>query len=122
MMKRILSLLLIFLLLLAVYPAYAATGKVTTINMTNLYDTYNPTSKVWNELKTAKHRLNGDFVVYCLQHKKSVPNSQSYNLDNLMGNYSAKVQKGMQIILENGYPWANGGLAAAQAEYATAKR
>ena len=119
MIKRILSLLLVVLLLLAGLPAYAATGKVTTTTVTNLYDTYNSTSKAWNELKTAKHRLNGQ-IVYCLQHKKSVPNSQTYNLTNLMSNYSAKVQKGLLIILENGYPWERGGLSAAQAEYATA--
>ncbi len=119
MKMHILSLLLLLSLLLAAHPAYAATGKITTINMTNLYDAYNSTSKAWNELKTAKHRLNGQ-IVYCLQHKKSVPNSQTYNLTNLMSYYSAKVQKGLQIILENGYPWANGGLSAAQAEYATA--
>ncbi|MEG1513385.1 MAG: CARDB domain-containing protein [Clostridia bacterium] len=120
MKKRLLIILLIVAMLLASVPAYAAMGKVTTRNITNLYDAYNSTRKVWNELKTAKHRLNGDFVVYCLQHKKQVPNSQTYNLNNLMDNYSAKAKKGLQIILENGYPWERGGLSAAQAEYATA--
>lgn len=120
MQKRVLPILLILCILLAAAPARAATGKVTTDTVTNLYDAYNATSGQWNELITSKHRLTGGYVVYCLQHKKQVPNSQTYNLANLMGNYSAKVQKGLQIILENGYPWERGGLSAAQAEYATA--
>lgn len=117
-MKRLI--LSILLMLLTMVPVHAATGKVTTDTVTNLYDAYNATSGAWNELITAKHRLTGGYVVYCLQHKKQVPNSQTYNLANLMGNYSAKVQEGLQIILENGYPWERGSLSAAQAEYATA--
>ena len=120
MKKRILILLLLLTLALAAIPAYAATGKVTTKTTTNLFDAYNATSKAWNELKTAQHRLSSTYVAYCLQHKKSVPNSETYKLDDLYDNYSDKVKKGLQIILTNGYPWETGGLTAAQAEYATA--
>ena len=120
MKKRIIVILLLLTLALAAIPAYAATGKVTTKTTTNLFDAYNATSKAWNELKTAQHRLSSTYVAYCLQHKKSVPNSETYKLDDLYDNYSDKVKKGLQIILTNGYPWETGGLTAAQAEYATA--
>ena len=117
--KRITAVILMIVMLTA-NVAYAATGKVTTINMTNLFDAYNSTKKTWNELKTAKHRLIGSFTAYCLQHKATVPNSESYNMTDMMDNYSAKVKTGLQIIVENGYPFNYGGLSAAQAEYATA--
>ena len=120
MKKRILAILLVLMILLAASPAYAATGKVTTKTTTNLFDAYNATTKAWNELKTAQHRLSSKYVAYCLQHKKTVPNSETYNLNDLYDNYSDKVKKGLQIILTNGYPWETGGLTAAQAEYATA--
>jgi hypothetical protein len=38
----------------------------------------------------------------------------------MLGNYSARTQTGLRIILENGYPYATGGLNAEQARYATA--
>ena len=118
--KRLVAALLMIAMIIVPNVAYAATGKVTTINTTNLYNAYNSTKKTWNELKTAKHRLMGSFVAYCLQHKATVPNSQTYNLTDMMDNYSAKVRTGLQIIVENGYPFEKGGLSAAQAEYATA--
>ena len=120
MKKRILAILLLLALAFSTVPAYAATGKVTTKTVTNLFDAYNATKKTWSELKTAQHRLSSNYVAYCLQHKKSVPNSEAYNLNDLYDNYSDKVKKGLQIILTNGYPWETGGLTAAQAEYATA--
>ena len=119
-LKRLVAALLLVAITIVPNVAYAATGKVTTINMTNLYNAYNSTKKTWNELKTAKHRLMGSFVAYCLQHKATVPNSQTYNLTDVMDNYSSKVRTGLQIIIENGYPFETGGLSAAQAEYATA--
>ena len=119
-LKRLVAALLLVAITIVPNVAYAATGKVTTINMTNLYNAYNSTKKTWNELKTAKHRLMGSFVAYCLQHKATVPNSQTYNLTDVMDNYSSKVRTGLQIIVENGYPFETGGLSAAQAEYATA--
>ena len=97
MKKRILMLLLLLALALAAIPAYAATGKVTTKTTTNLFDAYNASSKAWNELKTAQHRLSSTYVAYCLQHKKSVPNSETYNLNDLYDNYSDRVKKGLQI-------------------------
>lgn len=118
--KRLVAALLMIAMIIVPNVAYAATGKVTTINTTNLYNAYNSTKKTWNELKTAKHRLMGSFVAYCLQHKATVPNSQTYNLTDMMDNYSKKVRTGLQIIVENGYPFEKGGLTAAQAEYATA--
>lgn len=118
--KRLVAALLMIAMIIMPNVAYAATGKVTTINMTNLYNAYNSTKKTWNELKTAKHRLMGTYVAYCLQHKATVPNSQTYNLTDMMDNYSVKVRTGLQIIVENGYPFEKGGLTAAQAEYATA--
>ena len=118
--KRLVAALLMIAMIIVPNVAYAATGKVTTINTTNLYNAYNSTKKTWNELKTAKHRLMGSFVAYCLQHKATVPNSQTYNLTDMMDNYSAKIRTGLQIIVENGYPFEKGGLTAAQAEYATA--
>lgn len=120
MKNRVIAVFIALTLWLAALPAYAATGKVTTKTTTNLFDAYNASSKAWNELKTAQHRLSSGTVAYCLQHKKTVPNSETYNLDDLYDNYSDKVKKGLQIIVTNGYPWETGGLTAAQAEYATA--
>ena len=120
MKKRWIAVCLAMMIFMVALPAYAATGKVTTRTTTNLFDAYNASSKAWNELKTAQHRLSSGTVAYCLQHKKAVPNSETYNLDDLYDNYSDKVKKGLQIIVTNGYPWETGGLTAAQAEYATA--
>ena len=94
-LKRLVAALLLVAITILPNVAYAATGKVTTINMTNLYNAYNSTKKTWNELKTAKHRLMGSFVAYCLQHKATVPTSQTHHLTDVMDNSSSKVRTGL---------------------------
>ena len=118
MKKRLFALALLFILLLPALPAAAETGTVSTINTTNLFDSYRGNGR-WSELKTPKHRLNGKYVVYCLQHKKASPKGHRYDLTDQMHNFSLRVRNGLQIILENGYPSNTGGLSASQAEYAT---
>ena len=109
---------MLFILLLPALPAAAETGTVSTINTTNLFDSYRGNGR-WSELKTPKHRLNEKYVVYCLQHKKASPKGHRYDLTDQMHNFSLRVRNGLQIILENGYPSNTGGLSASQAEYAT---
>jgi len=122
MKKRFLRIMAVVLMIALLLPnvAFAATGKVSTTNVTNLYDAYNSTKKTWNELKTAKHRLSSSFPAYCLQHKATVPKNDSYNLTDVLDNYSKKVRTGLEIIVTHGYPFNKNGLSTVQAEYATA--
>lgn len=98
MKKRLFALALLFILLLPALPAAAETGTVSTINTTNLFDSYRGNGR-WSELKTPKHRLNGKYVVYCLQHKKASPKGHRYDLTDQMHNFSLRVRNGPMSIL-----------------------
>ena len=77
----------------------------------------------WNDLKTPEHYVVGtspEQVAYCLQHKNDSPHNAPYSDSDILGSYSARVQTGLRIILENGYPYATGGVSATEARYATA--
>ncbi len=113
-------LILLATLVLFVVPALAAIN-VGSRNVTNMFD-YNGGSG-WNDLKTPEHYIVGsspEQVAYCLQHRNDSPSNSPYNETDILSSYSTRVQTGLRIILENGYPYATGGLTAAKARYATA--
>lgn len=90
-------------------------------SVTRMFD-YNGGSG-WNTLDTPEHYVSGsspEQVAYCLQHRKSSPNNAAYSDSDILGTYSSRVQTGLRIILENGYPYSTGGLTATEARYATA--
>lgn len=107
-------------LVLFVSPAFAAVNVGT--RTTTHYLQYNGGSG-WNDLKTPEHYIVGtspEQIAYCLQHRNDSPHNASYNETDILGSYSTRVQTGLRIILENGYPYATGGLTATKARYATA--
>ncbi len=106
--------------LLFVMPAFAAVN-VGSRNTTHFLQ-YNGGSG-WNDLRTPEHYITGtspEQIAYCLQHTKDSPSNSPYNESDILGSYSSRVQTGLRIILENGYPYASGGMSAAKARYATA--
>lgn len=95
--------------------------NIGTRSVTDMFD-YNGGSG-WKSLDTPEHYVSGsspEQVAYCLQHKNSSPHNAPYSDSDILGSYSARVQTGLRIILENGYPYATGGLTATEARYATA--
>lgn len=114
-------LLAVIMLITSVTPALAvATGKLTTYNTTHYFQSY--ANDKWSDLKTPKHTLNSNksLIFYCLQHKKSTPKGQVYNLENVMESYNEKTRNGIYAIMFNGYPFNSYGLSAEKAFYATA--
>jgi subtilase family serine protease len=114
------GLAVLLLSLLFVIPALAAVN-VGSRNTINYFD-YNGGSG-WKDLKTPEHYIVGsspEQIAYCLQHKNDSPSNSPYNETDILGSYSSRVQTGLRIILENGYPYATGGLSASEARYATA--
>ncbi len=111
--------LLVTLILFA--SSALAAVSVGSRNTTNMFD-YNGGSG-WKDLKTPEHYIVGsspEQVAYCLQHKNDSPSNSFYSDSDILGTYSARVQTGLRIIFENGYPYTTGGLTAAEARYATA--
>ena len=111
--------------LLAVLILFASSAlaavSVGTRNTTHMFD-YNGGSG-WKDLKTPEHYIVGtspEQVAYCLQHKNDSPSNSAYNDSDILGTYSARVQTGLRIIFENGFPYSTGGLTATEARYATA--
>jgi len=101
--------------------AMAAVSIGTRRDIPNMFD-YNGGSG-WNDLQTPEHYVVGtspEQVAYCLQHKNDSPSNSPYNDSDILGSYSARVQTGLRIILENGYPYSTGGLTGTEARYATA--
>ena len=114
-------LLAVIMLVSSVTPALAvATGKLTTYNTSHYFQSY--ANDKWSDLKTPKHTLNSNksLVFYCLQHKKSTPKGQVYNLENVMESYNEKTRNGIYAIMFKGYPFNSYGLSAEKAFYATA--
>lgn len=95
--------------------------NVSSRSVTDMFD-YNGGSG-WNSLDTPEHYVAGsspEQVAYCLQHRKSSPSNSSYSDSDILDSYSSRIQTGLRIILENGYPYATGGLTTTKARYATA--
>lgn len=98
-----------------------AAVNVGSRNVTHMFD-YNGGSG-WSDLKTPEHYIVGaspEQVAYCLQHRNDSPSNSPYSETDILSSYSSRVQTGLRIIFENGYPYATGGLTATEARYATA--
>ena len=112
---------LVVLMTSLLFMSTALAVNVSSRSVTDMFD-YNGGSG-WKSLDTPDHYVAGsspEQVAYCLQHSKSSPNNAAYSDSDILNSYSARVQTGLRIILENGYPYATGGLTAAAARYATA--
>lgn len=122
--NRMLALLLCILTLCTLVPAttaFAATQcTIDSTDVTDYFQYYNADSQ-WADLNTPQHYVvESGAVAYCIQHKLGNPHSKGYTSFDPTANYSARTIRGIQIILENGYPCSTGGFSAAQARYATA--
>ena len=112
---------IIVLVMLLLLTASALAVSIGTRSVTDMFD-YNGGSG-WKSLSAPEHYVTGsspEQVAYCLQHKNDSPHNAPYSDSDILGTYSSLVQTGLRIILENGYPYATGGLTAAEARYATA--
>ena len=111
----------IVLVTLLLLTTSALAVSIGTRSVTDMFD-YNGGSG-WKSLSTPEHYVSGsspEQVAYCLQHKNDSPHDAAYSDSDILGTYSSRVQTGLRIILENGYPYATGGLTATEARYATA--
>lgn len=111
----------IVLLSLVLFASTALAVNVGSRNVTHMFD-YNGGSG-WSDLKTPEHYIVGtspEQVAYCLQHRNDSPSNSPYRDSDILDSYSSRVQTGLRIIFENGYPYATGGLTATEARYATA--
>ncbi len=122
--KRIAAKVAIGVVLIAALALFSSNAlaaiNVSSRNVTNMFDYY---YQGWKELKTPEHYIVGsspEQVAYCLQHTADSPANSPYSTSDILGNYSSRVQTGLRIILENGYPYATGGISATEARYATA--
>jgi DNA-binding LacI/PurR family transcriptional regulator len=121
--KRVLAMLLCILTLCTFIPATTAFAATQcTIDSTDVTDYFEySNSSGWHDLNTPQHFVvESGAVAYCIQHKLGNPHSRGYSSFDPTANYSARTIRGIQIILENGYPCSTGGFTAAQARYATA--
>ncbi len=123
--KRIaiaLSAILIVMALLILFTSTAmAAVSIGSRSVTDMFD-YNGGSG-WKSLDTPEHYVVGtspEQVAYCLQHNNDSPHNSPYNDSDILGSYSSRVQTGLRIILENGYPYATCSLTGTEARYATA--
>ena len=117
----IISAALVILMTSLLFMSTALAVNVSSRSVTDKFD-YNGGSG-WKSLDTPEHYVAGsspEQVAYCLQHSKSSPSNAAYSDSDILDSYSARVQTGLRVILENGYPYATGGLSAAAARYATA--
>lgn len=117
----IVSATLIALMTSMLFMSTALAVNISSRSVTDMFD-YNGGSG-WKSLDTPEHYVAGsspEQVAYCLQHRNSSPNNSAYNDSDILGSYSSRVQTGLRIIIENGYPYATGGLTATEARYATA--
>lgn len=122
--KRLL-LILGMILLIGVFfcsSAMAATVTISTRSCTSYFQVYNGTT--WHDYLTPQHYITGsspELVAYCMQQTKTSPSGSSYSTTDVLNSYSAHTSLGLQIILENGYPFTTPtGLSADEARYATA--
>ena len=114
-----LILILICIALLFTNTALAGTVHVGTSDVPDYFEYHN--SSGWHDLNTPNHYIvENNAIAYCIEHKLTSPHNATYSDTDILNNYSARTRTGLQIILENGYPYTTGGLSAAKARYATA--
>jgi subtilase family serine protease len=116
------SLLILAIILILPATALAATVSISTRSCTSYFQVYNGTE--WHDYLTPQHYITGsspEQACYCLQQTKTSPSSSSYSSTDVLDSYSMHTSMGLQIILENGYPFTTPtGLTADEARYATA--
>jgi subtilase family serine protease len=126
MIKKRMPLLVLALVvvMMLIFPssALAATVSIGSRSCASYFQVYNGTE--WHDYLTPQHYLIGtspEQVAYCLQQTKTSPSSTSYTTTDVLSGYSVHTALGLQIILENGYPFTTPtGLTADEARYATA--
>ena len=120
--KRILAFLCIFLVLLAILPisSFADWVTVGTYPSASYFQTFS-SKGVWTALGTPMHYINETGqVAYCLQTNYNSPNNSGYSSTSGWQYYDEVTIRGLQAILEHGYPNDTGGFPADEARYATA--
>ena len=103
-------------------PAYADEATISTVvGGTNYFQTFNSAGR-WVDLGTPKHYVTATGeVAYCVQTELGEPqNAGYYSIDGSSLYDTYAVRKGIQIILENGYPSRTEGFTDDEARYATA--
>lgn len=103
-----------------VATAFAATTISDSDNPYDYFEYHN--SSGWHDLNTPYHTDNstGNWA-YCIQHEKDPPSSGTqYTEVEPSAVFSGSTVKGIQAILDHGYPSSSGGLSMAKAHYATA--
>lgn len=84
------------------------------------FEYYNADGR-WVDLNTPKHTIvETGQIAYCIQHKLGNPHGVGYSEIDPLDSYSTRTVRGIQIILENGYPCTTNGFTDDQARQATA--
>ena len=127
-MKRRFRSLILFMVLAVLIAAFVTqSASAATVNYgsrdATMYMQYY--SSGWSNMDTPEHFVVGsspEQVAYCIQHRKSSPSSggSAYSDTDVFDSYSIITRTGLLSILEQGYPFDTGGLAANEARYATA--
>ncbi len=125
-LKRPVALFLCLLAVLSLLPMTASAATRVTIDSQfnsegfDYFEYYNADGK-WVDLNTPKHTiLETGQIAYCIQHKLGNPHGVGYSEIDPLNSYSTRTVRGIQIILENGYPCTTNGFTADQARQATA--
>lgn len=124
-LKRTIALLLCLVMAMTALPVKKAlaAGQITVVSEGN--DAFDYFEKYidgeWSDLHTPKHTiLETGEVAYCIQHKLPNPHGDEYSEFDPYINYSTRTIRGVQIILENGYPCSTNGFTDDEARQATA--
>ena len=111
--------LLIFIAILPI-SAFADWVTVSTVNSASYFQTFS-SKGVWTAIGTPAHYINETGqVAYCLQTNYNSPNNSGYSSTSGWQYYDETTIRGLQSILEYGYPNDDGGFSADEARYATA--
>ena len=124
-LKRPMALILCLLVVFSLLPMTAfAASRVTIDSESNSgfdYFEYLNSEGKWVDLNTPRHTITQTGqVAYCIQHKLGNPHGVGYSEVDPLDSYSTRTVRGIQIILENGYPCNTNGFSADQARQATA--
>ena len=120
--RRIFSLLCVLLIFIAILPitAFAEWVTISTVNSPSYFLGYNSKSE-WHGIGTPAHYVNETgAVAYCIQTNYNSPNNSGYTSTSGWQYYDEVTIRGMQAILEHGYPNDDAGFSADEARYATA--
>ena len=125
-LKRPVALFLCLLAVLSLLPMTASAATRVTIDSQfnsegfDYFEYYNADGE-WVDLNTPKHTiLETGQIAYCIQHKLGNPHGVGYSEIDPLDSYSTRTVRGIQIILENGYPCTTNGFTDDQARQATA--